>query len=117
MVAEPIVRPPYGPNAPLFPRTEPKHHAPIFRRKGTFIEVVAPRADISHLPPVTPLGVFVARGRGFSAIVRPDVSQSDALALIFAELPLSEFGWKLDETEIWLLGQRGGFPLYRVERH
>ena len=72
------------------------------------------RAAAANWPVVQPLAVFAAGRGSFDALVRSLAPPKDALALIFAELPMQENGWAFDRTNIEKVRQRYGFPVYRV---
>lgn len=66
---------------------------------------------------IAPHGIFVARKSSFEVTVRKLALGPDALALIFAALPLEEQGWTFETTRITRAGTSADqWPIWRVER-
>lgn len=118
---------PKGPQAPIFRRSpdllrrieaaEAERQARIQARRD---KVKLPPSDIPAQPVtlalVTPLSIFAAGHSSFEAIVRGPFGGREALAVIFSRLPLEEYGWEFDHTDINLVGHNGDFPVWRVSQ-
>ena len=97
---------PMVPQHPKLKRVQASQ-APIFQSKPY---LAAAYENAAPLPLVTPLTVFAAGCKKFRAVVRAQVPKREALAMIFAALPLCENGWLIDETEIERVGVVGAMP-------